>query len=56
MESRFNRDSSLIKSRAAFHPSDSSHPHPLLPDGVDGLTMFADYRVSSQMATNLLFC
>lgn len=32
--------------RAAFYPEDPLSAHPFLPDGVDILTMFADYRVS----------
>jgi len=35
----------IAETWAAFHPTNSSDPHPLLPDGVDALTMFADYRV-----------
>lgn len=31
--------------RAAFYPTNPSDPHTILPDGVDVLTMFADYRV-----------
>lgn len=35
----------IAETWAAFYPIESSDLHPLLPDGVDGLTMFADYRV-----------
>ncbi|KZO97927.1 hypothetical protein CALVIDRAFT_479463 [Calocera viscosa TUFC12733] len=30
---------------AAFHPVDPSLPHPIFPQGIRELTMFADYRV-----------
>lgn len=39
----FGRHSSAT--RAAFFPDDDKEPHPLFPNGVDALTMFADYRV-----------
>lgn len=31
--------------RAAFYPPLDTVEHPILPNGVDELTMFADYRV-----------
>lgn len=31
--------------RAAFHPENDGQQHPLFPEGVSELTMFADYRV-----------
>ncbi|KAG8815220.1 hypothetical protein FRC19_001180 [Serendipita sp. 401] len=34
---------------AAFYPLDSSEMHPLVPDSVDCLTMFADYRVPQML-------
>ncbi|KAG8830978.1 hypothetical protein FRC20_008238 [Serendipita sp. 405] len=38
-----------ISRRAAFYPLDSSEKHPLVPDSVDCLTMFADYRVPQML-------
>jgi hypothetical protein len=36
----------LLDVRAAFHPEDTTQtPHPIFPEGVSELTMFADYRV-----------
>jgi len=35
----------IAETWAAFFPGDDKEPHPLFPDGVDVLTMFADYRV-----------
>ncbi|KAG8900189.1 hypothetical protein FRB99_006189 [Tulasnella sp. 403] len=36
---------------AAFYPLDPSTPHPILPNGVGDLTMFADYRVPQILHT-----
>jgi hypothetical protein len=36
---------SLLYTRAAFYPPLETIVHPILPNGVDELTMFADYRV-----------
>ncbi|PVG02685.1 hypothetical protein CPB86DRAFT_861798 [Serendipita vermifera] len=42
----FKRAQILIaETWAAFYPDNDTDVHPLLPDGVDILTMFADYRV-----------
>jgi len=45
------RPTFIPDARAAFFPDDDKEPHPLFPDGVDVLTMFADYRVRGSDGT-----